>query len=199
VREHLRRIRLDTIVGMAFSNLVAFFIILCAAATLHAAGITRIETSAQAAEALRPLAGDLTFLLFTLGIIGTGLLAVPVLAGSAAYAAVEALGLRGSLSFHLERGEGRGFYGLIALATLGGVALSFTPTSAVTELFWAAVLNGLIAVPIMVVMMLVASRRDVMGEHRVTGSLRWLGWLSTALMAAAAAALLASGWAPLGA
>lgn len=188
----LQRIKLDTVIGMAFSNLVAFFIILCAAVTLHDAGITDIQTSAQAAEALRPLAGRFTFLLFTLGIIGTGLLAVPVLAGSAAYAAAEALGLRGSLSFRLERGEGRGFYGIIALATLGGVALSFTPSSAVAELFWAAVLNGLIAVPIMVVMMLVASRQDLMGSYRISGSLRALGWLSTALMTAAAGALLLS-------
>ena len=188
----LRRIKLDTLIGMAVSNLVAFFIILCAAVTLHDAGITDIQTSAQAAEALRPLAGPFTFLLFTLGIIGTGLLAVPVLAGSAAYAAAEALGLRGSLSFRLERGEGRGFYAIIALATLGGVALSFTPSSAVAELFWAAVLNGLIAVPIMIVMMWVASREEVMGAYRIRGGLRLLGWLSTILMTAAAAGLLRS-------
>jgi NRAMP (natural resistance-associated macrophage protein)-like metal ion transporter len=188
----LRRIKLDTVIGMAFSNLVAFFIILCAAVTLHDAGITDIQTSAQAAEALRPLAGRFTFLLFTLGIIGTGLLAVPILAGSAAYAAAEALGLRGSLAFRLERGEGRGFYAIIALATLGGVALSFTPSSAVAELFWAAVLNGLIAVPIMMVMMWVASREQVMGAYCIRGSLRLLGWLSTALMTAAAAGLLLS-------
>ena len=190
VRQQLRRIKLDTVIGMAFSNLVAFFIILCAAVTLHDAGITDIETSAQAAEALRPLAGRFTFLLFTLGIIGTGLLAVPVLAGSAAYAAAEALGLRGSLSFRLEHGEGKGFYSIVALATLGGVALSFSPTSAVAELFLAAVLNGIIAVPIMLVMMIVASRTEVMGEHRIRGSLRLLGWLSTAVMTAAASALL---------
>ncbi len=190
VRQQLRRIKLDTIIGMAFSNLVAFFIILCAGVTLHDAGITDIETSAQAAEALRPLAGRFTFLLFTLGIIGTGLLAVPVLAGSAAYAAAEALGLRGSLSFRLEHGEGKGFYSIVALATLGGVALSFSPTSALAELFWAAVLNGIIAVPIMLVMMIVASRTEVMGEHRIRGSLRLLGWLSTAVMTAAASALL---------
>lgn len=192
IRRHLRRIRIDTVIGMAFSNLVAFFIILCAAVTLHGAGITRIDTSAQAAEALRPLAGPFTFLLFTLGIIGTGLLAVPVLAGSAAYAATEALGLHGSLSDKLERGEGRFFYAIITVATLGGVALSFTPSSAVAELFWAAVINGLIAVPLMAVMMWVASRRDVMGDHTVGGGLKLLGWLSTALMASAAGALLLS-------
>lgn len=192
IRRHLRRIRIDTVIGMAFSNLVAFFIILCAAVTLHGAGITRIDTSAQAAEALRPLAGPFTFLLFTLGIIGTGLLAVPVLAGSAAYAATEALGFHGSLADKLQRGEGRFFYAIITFATLGGVALSFTPSSAVAELFWAAVINGLIAVPLMGVMMWVASRREVMGEYTVAGALKLLGWLSTALMASAAAGLLLS-------
>ena len=136
VRHHLRRIKLDTIVGMAFSNLIAFFIILSTAATLHATGTRDIQTSAQAAEALRPLAGELTFLLFSLGIIGTGMLAVPVLAGSAAYAVAEAAGWRGSLSLRLDRGEGRGFYGVIAAATVGGVILCFTPLDPVKELFW---------------------------------------------------------------
>ncbi|HMA12464.1 MAG TPA: divalent metal cation transporter, partial [Steroidobacteraceae bacterium] len=112
VRHHLRRIKFDTIIGMTFSNLIAFFIILSTAATLHAAGVTDIQTSAQAAQALRPLAGEFTFLLFSLGIIGTGMLAVPVLAGSAAYAVAEAAGWRGSLSLRLDRNEGRGFYGV---------------------------------------------------------------------------------------
>jgi len=182
VRHHLRRIKFDTVVGMTFSNLIAFFIILSTAATLHAAGVTDIETSAQAAQALRPLAGEFTFLLFSLGIIGTGMLAVPVLAGSAAYAVAEAAGWRGSLSLRLDRNEGRGFYGVIAAATLGGVILCFTPADPVKELFWSAVLNGIIAVPVMVVMMLLASRSDVMGTHVIGKRLRALGWLATAVM-----------------
>lgn len=189
VRRHLRRIKVDTIAGMTFSNLIAFFIILSTAATLHAAGVRDIQSSAQAAEALRPLAGDFTFLLFSVGIIGTGMLAVPVLAGSAAYAVAEAAGWRGSLSLRLDRGEGRGFYGVIAVATLGGVALCFTPTDPVKELFWSAVVNGVIAVPIMVVMMLLASRRDTMGEHVIAVRLRCMGWLATGAMATTVVAM----------
>lgn len=192
VRHHLRRIKIDTIVGMGFSNLIAFFIILSTAVTLHAAGITEIETSAQAAEALRPLAGEMTFLLFSLGIIGTGLLAVPVLAGSAAYAVAEAAGWQGSLSLRLDKGEGRGFYGVIAVATLGGVALCFTPTDPMRELFWSAVLNGVIAVPIMAIMMLLAGRQDTMGQHVIGTRLRALGWLTTITMAATVVALFAT-------
>ena len=191
-RRHLRRIRLDTVIGMTFSNLIAFFIIVSAAATLHAAGITDIQTSAQAAEALRPLAGDLTFLLFSLGIIGTGMLAIPVLAGSAAYAIAEAAGWKGSLSLRLDQGEGRGFYGMIAAATVGGVMLSFMPMDPVRELVWAAVLNGVIAVPIMAVMMLIASRKATMGEHVISTRLSALGWLATAAMALTVMAMLAS-------
>ena len=190
VRRHLRRIKWDTVIGMSFSNLIAFFIILSTAATLHASGIYDIQTSAQAAEALRPLAGDLTFVLFSLGIIGTGLLAVPVLAGSAAYAVAEAAGWHGSLSLRLDRGEGRGFYSVVAVATLGGVVLCFTPMDPVKELFWSAVLNGVIAVPIMAVMMLLATRTDTMGQHVIGKRLRWLGWLATALMAGTVIAML---------
>jgi Mn2+/Fe2+ NRAMP family transporter len=190
VRHHLRRIKFDTILGMTFSNLIAFFVILSTAATLHAAGLTHIETSAQAAEALRPVAGDLTFLLFSMGIIGTGMLAVPVLAGSAAYAVAEAFRWEGTLSARLRQGEGRGFYGVIAFATFGGVVLCFTPTDPVKELFWAAVLNGVIAVPIMVVMMLLATRRDTMGAYTIGHRLRALGWLATAAMAATVVAML---------
>lgn len=189
VRHHLRRIKIDTIVGMTFSNLIAFFIILSTAATLHAAGVTDIQTSAQAAQALRPVAGEFTFLLFSMGIIGTGMLAVPVLAGSAAYAVAEAAGWRGSLSLRLDRNEGKGFYGVIAAATLGGVILCFTPADPVKELFWSAVLNGVIAVPVMIVMMLLASHMDVMGEHAIGKRLRALGWLATAVMAVTVIAL----------
>lgn len=193
VRHHLRRIKFDTAVGMAFSNAIAFFIILSTAATLHAAGVHGIQTSAQAAEALRPLAGDLAFLMFGLGIIGTGMLAVPVLAGSAAYAVAEAAGWHGSLSLRLEAGEGRGFYGVIAVATLGGVLLCFTPTDPVQELFWAAVINGVIAVPIMSVMMLLASSPRVMGANVIGRRLRVAGWLATAVMAATVLAMLVTG------
>ena len=196
VRRHLRRIKIDTIIGMTFSNLIAFFIILSTAATLHAAGVTDIQTSAQAAEALRPIAGEFTFLLFSLGIIGTGLLAVPVLAGSAAYAVAEAAGWQGSLSLRLDKHEGRGFYGVIAAATVGGVMLGFTPTDPVKALFWAAVLNGVIAVPIMVVMMLLASRADVMGANVIGPRLRWLGWIATGVMAATVIAMFATSGTP---
>ena len=189
VRRHLRRIKADTIIGMTFSNLIAFFIILSTAATLHAAGVTDIQTSAQAAEALRPLAGEFTFLLFSLGIIGTGMLAVPVLAGSAGYAVAEAAGWQGTLSSRLDKGEGRGFYGVIAAATVGGVILCFTPTDPVKELFWSAVINGVIAVPIMAVMMLLASRAKTMGAHVIGPRLRWLGWIATTTMAATVAAM----------
>src|SRR5262249_34014167 len=151
-RKHLRRIKIDTYIGMGFSNLIALCIIVSAAATLHAAGVHEIHTAAQAAEALRPLAGDATFLLFSLGIIGTGMLAVPVLAGSAAYAVAETFEWKSGLD--LELLEAREFYAIVALATLGGVALDFTPIDPFKALFWTAVLNGVIAVPIMVVMML---------------------------------------------
>jgi len=188
IRAHLRRIKWDTYIGMGFSNLVAFFIILTTAATLHASGITNIQTSAQAAEALRPLAGEFTFLLFSLGIIGTGMLAVPVLAGSAAYAVAEALNWRAGLDLKPE--EGKGFYGIIAVATLGGVVLCFTPIDPMKELFYSAVINGVIAVPIMVVMMLLGSRRDVMGDYVIGKRLRRLGWAATAVMAVAVVAML---------
>ena len=152
--------------------------------------MTDIQTSAQAAQALRPIAGDFAFLLFGLGIIGTGMLAVPVLAGSAAYAFAEVAGWRGSLSLRLDNDEGKGFYGVIAAATIGGVLLCFTPVDPVRELFWSAVLNGVIAVPIMVVMMVLASRRATMGTHVIGARLRWLGWMATVVMALTVVAML---------
>ena len=184
---HLKRIRIDTYIGMGFSNLVAFFIILSAAATLHKAGITDIQTSAQAAEALRPLAGDFAFLLFSLGIIGTGMLAVPVLAGSAAYAVVECFDWGSGLDKKLH--EAKEFYGIIALATVGGVILNFMPIDPIKALFWSAVINGVIALPIMIVMMLLGSSERVMGQFRIGKRLRWLGWLATAVMAIAVVAM----------
>jgi NRAMP (natural resistance-associated macrophage protein)-like metal ion transporter len=187
-RKHLRRIKVDTYIGMGFSNLIALFIIISTAATLHAAGITDIQTSAQAAQALRPLAGDGAFLLFSLGIIGTGMLAVPVLAGSAAYAVAETFEWKSGLDLKLL--EAREFYGIIALATLGGVALDFTPIDPIKALFWSAVINGVIAVPIMVVMMLLADDPEVMGPFVVKRRLKALGWLATWTMAAAVVAML---------
>ncbi len=180
---HLQRIKIDTYIGMGFSNLIAFFIILTAAVTLHLHGITDIQTSAQAAEALRPLAGEFAFLLFTAGIVGTGLLAVPVLAGSAAYAIAESFDWRIGLGRKLM--EARGFYMILIIATLLGVALNFTPIDPIKALFWSAVINGVIAVPIMVVIMLMVARPDVMGQFVITPGLRITGWLATAVMALA--------------
>ena len=190
-RRHLRRIKIDTYVGMGFSNLIALCIIVSAAATLHVAGIHDIRTSAQAAEALRPLAGEAAFLLFSLGIIGTGMLAVPVLAGSAAYAVAEAFEWRSGLDLHVL--EAREFYAIVALATLGGVALDFTPIDPIQALFWSAVINGVIAVPIMIVMMLLADDARVMGAFTVTRRLKVLGWLATWTMAAAVVAMFVTG------
>ncbi len=186
----LRRIRLDTYVGMAFSNLVALSIVLTAASTLHAHGITDIETSAQAAEALRPLAGPFAFTVFALGIIGTGLLALPVLAGSAAFALGEAL--RWPVGLGRRPLKARAFYATIAAATLVGAALNFSPLDPVRALFWSAVLNGVVAVPVMVMMLLLAARRDVMGQFVIGTALRALGWLATAVMAAAAIGMFAT-------
>ena len=183
----LNRIRYDTYVGMGFSNLIAFFIILTTAVTLFAAGKTDIETSAQAAEALRPVAGEFAFLLFSLGIIGTGLLAVPVLAGSAAYAISESRGWKIGLE-HKPR-EAIGFYAVIGLATVLGIAVDFSPLDPIKALFWSAVLNGVISVPILAAMMIVVSRRHEMGDFVATRAHRFLGWLTTAVMAATAAAM----------
>jgi NRAMP (natural resistance-associated macrophage protein)-like metal ion transporter len=187
-RAQLRRIKTDTYIGMGFSNLIALVIIVSTAATLHAAGITDIQTSAQAAEALRPVAGEFTFMLFSLGIIGTGLLAVPVLAGSAAYAVSETFQWKGGLDSKLR--EARGFYAIVALATVGGVALNFTSIDPIKALFWTAVINGVIAVPIMIVMMLLVANPDVMGTFTIRRKLTVLGWLATGVMAAAVVAMI---------
>ena len=186
-RRQLRRIKVDTYVGMAFSNLIALAIMITTAATLHRSGVTDIATSAQAAEALRPIAGDYAFLLFALGILGTGMLAVPVLAGSAAYAVAETFHWRSGLD--LAPRKGREFYGIITLAILGGVALGFAPIDPIRALYWSAVLNGIVAVPIMAVTMRMANDRKVMGEFVVKRRLRVLGWLATWTMAAAVVAM----------
>jgi Mn2+/Fe2+ NRAMP family transporter len=178
-----RRIKVDTFTGMGFSNLVAFFIMLTTAVTLHAHGITQIDTAAQAASALRPIAGDFAFVLFAVGLIGTGLLAVPVLAGSAAYAIAGAFRWRNSLE--LRPTVAKKFYGIIALATMMGVALCFTKVDPIKALYWSAVINGVMSVPIMAVMMLMASRRAIMGELVISRRLSVLGWACTAAMAIA--------------
>ena len=178
------RIRLDTLVGMAFSNFVALSIMITVGATLHPAGITNIESSVQAAEALKPIAGSLAFALFALGIVGTGLLSIPVLAGSAAYALGEALKWRVGLK--LQPTEGRTFYGTIAMATLIGVALNFTGINPIKALYYSAVINGVVAVPIIACMMLIASDKKVMGRFKIEGALLYLGWATAGLMALAA-------------
>ena len=184
----LQRIELDTIAGMTFSNLIALAIIVSAAATLHPAGITHIESSAQAAEALRPIAGPFAFALFCLGIVGTGMLAVPVLAGSAAYAVAETFRWKHGLD--LKPHQARGFYAIVALATAGGVGLNFLGIDPIRALVWAAVINGVAAVPIMAVMMLLAADRRVLGKFTVRRWLKLAGWLAMATMAAAVVAML---------
>ncbi len=174
------RIAIDTSLGMAFSNVVAFFIMVTTAVTLNAHGIKDIQTSAQAAEALRPLAGDLTFLLFTLGIVGTGLLAVPVLAGSAAYGLAEALGWRATLE--AKPSKAIGFYAIIGLATLLGVLIGFTPIDPIKMLFWSAVINGIIAVPMIVAMMVLVSDKAVMQRFLIPKSLTIAGWMAAGIM-----------------
>lgn len=187
VRAALSRIKVDTFIGMGFSNLVAFFIMLTTAVTLNLHGIKDIQSSAQAALALRPIAGEFAFLLFSLGIIGTGMLAIPVLAGSAAYAIAGAFSWKSSLE---ERATSAPrFYAVIAISTLLGVALIFTPINPIKALYWSAVLNGVISVPIMGIMMLMAARADVMGTLTISRRLKVLGWLSTAVMALAVAAM----------
>ncbi|MBV8448697.1 MAG: divalent metal cation transporter [Hyphomicrobiales bacterium] len=184
------RIRVDTYIGMALSNAVALFIVITTAATLNAHGITDIQTSSQAAEALRPIAGPLVFLVFALGIIGTGLLALPVLAGSAAYALGETFGWRVGLA----RRPGRAieFYATIALATGIGAILNFTPIDPFKALFWSAVINGVAAAPLMALIMHLASRRASMGRFTLPLPLKVVGWLATAVMGVAALGMLAT-------
>jgi NRAMP (natural resistance-associated macrophage protein)-like metal ion transporter len=181
------RIRADTIIGMAFSTLIALSIIIIAAATLHASGKTNIETSAQAAEALRPIAGAFAEIIFALGIVGTGLLAIPVLAGAAAYAVGE--GRRWPVGLARKPKKAVAFYSVLALSAAIGVALNFTPINPIAALYWSAVINGILAVPVMVLLMIMVRRHDVMGRFVVRGPLYWLGWLSTAVMVAAVAGM----------
>ena len=189
VKRALRRVRLDTLVGMVFSNGIAFFVMLTAAVVLHGAGIHDVQTAAQAAQALRPLAGDLAFELFAMGIIATGLLAVPVLASSSAYAVAEALGWPEGLERHWR--EAKEFYALIAVGTLIGTALDFTSIDPMKALYWSAVINGVVAVPIMVAMMWLAGNPAVMGALTVRRKTRFLGWGAVLVMLAA---VLMMGW-----
>ncbi|MGC2523256.1 MAG: divalent metal cation transporter, partial [Stellaceae bacterium] len=186
----ISRIRVDTVVGMGLSNLISWFIIITTAATLNARGITNIQTSSQAAEALRPIAGEFAFVVFAAGIIGIGLLAVPVLAGSAAYAMGEALGWPTGLG--RQPRDAKAFYGTIAVATLIGVFSNFVRLDPIKALFWCAVLNGVVAVPLMVMIMLMARQRRVMGPFVIPRPLWVMGWLSTGVMAAAVAAMFAT-------
>jgi Mn2+/Fe2+ NRAMP family transporter len=183
-----QRIGIDTYVGMAFSNLVALAIMITTAATLHANGHTDIETSKQAAEALRPVAGDFAFVVFTLGILGTGLLAVPVLAGSAAYALGEAR--RWPVGLSRQPSEAKAFYAAIVIATLMGIGMSFSSIDPMRALFWSAVINGLVAVPVMVMMMLISGNKVIMKQFVVTGGRRIVGWIATAVMLAAAVGMV---------
>jgi Mn2+/Fe2+ NRAMP family transporter len=180
----LQRIRWDTWSGMLYSDITAYFIILATAVTLNVAGVTDINTAAQAASALRPLAGDFAYLLFALGILGVGLIGVPVLAGSGAYALCEAMGWKWGLE--RKSRDARGFYGVIAVSVLAGLAIQYSPISPMKALFWSAVLNGIVAAPIMAVIILLASNKSVMGAYTASRSLVVLGWIGAAIMGAAA-------------
>jgi NRAMP (natural resistance-associated macrophage protein)-like metal ion transporter len=190
VQEHLARIRLDTTVGMLLSNAVALSIMVATAVTLNLQGMTSIQTSAQAAEALRPVAGNFAFMVFALGIIGTGLLAVPVLAGSAAYAVSEVLGWKASLAHNFH--SARGFYGLIIAATGLGTLLGMLEVDPIQALVWSAVVNGVISVPIMAVMMWLGQSRRIMGHLTISRRHRLLGWSATVLMGLAVVIMLAT-------
>ena len=181
----LARIRKDTLVGMTFSNIVALAIVIATAATLNAHGVTDIATSAQAAEALRPIAGNFAFALFALGIIGTGMLAIPILAGSAAYAVTEIVGVAGSLD--TKPLKAKFFYATIALTVLAGAALNFVGTDPIRALYWAAVVNGVLAAPVMAAMMLIVRNPRAMGKLTLSAGMTILGWFSTAMMFATSA------------
>ena len=187
----LRRIKWDTWSGMFYSDLTAYFIILATAVTLHASGVTDINTAAQAAKALRPLAGDFAYILFALGILGVGLIGVPVLAGSAAYGLSEAMGWREGLE--LKATDARGFYGVIAFSVLIALLIQYTPIDPMKALFYSAVINGVVAAPIMAVTLLLASKRSVMGRYTASRTLLVLGWIGTGVMVLAALAMLLPG------
>jgi len=186
--EEVNRIRVDTYIGMAVATLVAYAVIVTVASTLHASGMTEISTSAEAAEALRPATGPFAFVVFSLGIIGTGLLAVPMLAGSAAYAIAE--GRRWPVGLARVPREAKAFYGCILAATVAGVAMNFAHIDPIKALLWSAVINGLLAVPVLALMMRIAVQPGIMGRLVIGGRLKLLGWGATGIMAATALALL---------
>lgn len=190
LQRELRSSERDVGAGMLISNLIMFFIILTAGATLQKAGQTTIETAEQAAAALRPLAGNAAYLLFTLGLVGTGILAVPVLAGSAAYALAEAGAWNAGMSEKIH--DARNFYGVIAIAMLIGMAMNFAQFNAVRLLFWTAVINGLLAPPLLIILLFVCNNPKVMGDHRNGWKLNLFGILAAALMTFAGAALVFS-------
>jgi Mn2+/Fe2+ NRAMP family transporter len=190
-RQELRRIQWDTWSGMLYSNLTAYFIILATAVTLNVAGITDIQTAAQAATALRPLAGDFAFILFALGILGVGLIGVPVLSGSAAYALAEAMDWKWGLE--RKATDARGFYGVIAVSVLAGSFIQYSPISPMKALFWSAVINGVVAVPLLVVITLIASSKSVMGAFASSRPIVILGWTAMAIMGLAAVLMLIPG------
>jgi NRAMP (natural resistance-associated macrophage protein)-like metal ion transporter len=189
-KSEFRRIRWDTYIGMAMSNLIALFIMVTAAATLNAHGVTNIQTSSQAAEALRPIAGPLVFVVFALGIVGTGLLAVPVLAGSAAYALGETFGWHVGLARKAHRAKA--FYGAIAAAMVIGIGMNLTSIDPIKALFWSAVINGVVAVPVMVMLMHLSSHKAAMGDFALPRVLKIMGWLATGAMTLAAIGMFAT-------
>ena len=186
--EQLQRIRFDTYFGMAVSNIVAFFVILTAAATLHAHGVLNIDSASQAAKALEPLAGKFAFVIFALGIIGTGLLAVPVLAGSAAYGLAEAF--QWTASLEKKPRQAARFYATIGVSTLIGLSLTFLHVNPMKALYWSAVLNGVVAVPVMAIMMILTHNPKIMGKFTCPGYLRWVGWFATIVMFLASVGLI---------
>jgi Mn2+/Fe2+ NRAMP family transporter len=176
---------------MFYSDVTAYFIILATGVTLNVAGITDINTAAEAASALRPLAGDFAYMLFALGILGVGMIGVPVLAGSGGYALSEAMGWK----FGLERKarDARGFYGVIGISVLAGLVIQYSPISPMKALFWSAVINGVVAVPLMVVIIILVSKKSVMGAYTASRPIIILGWIATAVMSAAAVRMLIPG------
>jgi NRAMP (natural resistance-associated macrophage protein)-like metal ion transporter len=189
-KREMRRIRIDTFFGMAVSNVVALAIMVATAATLHASGHTDIQTAGDAARALEPAAGHFAFLLFALGIVGTGLLAIPVLAGSAAYAVGETQSWKCGLEH--KPWEAIGFYSVLGAATLLGLGIDWSPIDPIKALFWSAVINGVIATPMMAAMMFVVSQKSEMGQFIAKPLLLWTGWLATVVMALATIGLLVS-------
>ncbi|MGB9151661.1 MAG: divalent metal cation transporter [Alphaproteobacteria bacterium] len=187
-KPELRRIRWDTWSGMFYSDIAAYFIILATAVTLNVAGIKDIQTAAQAASALRPLAGDFAFMLFALGIIGVGLIGVPVLAGSAGYALAEAMGWKWGLERRAN--DARGFYSVIIVSVLIGLVVQYSPINPMKALFWSAVINGIVAVPLMAVIIILVTKKSVMGDFTASKPIVILGWIATAIMGAAAVLML---------